>query len=396
MKWQAKPVESPAEPSTARAATAPAPAQHGGGGGAPGGELKAAMDTVRQLIQAKQLDQAKHSLELILEKNPDFAPAYVFMGNVYAAKGEYEEALEYYDGALHLKKDMPLALLMAGSAYLKMGDLDKALAKMKDAIALNPGMIQAYLGASRVLTKQERFDDAAATLQDALKHNPQSEDARLALAAVYRQQGRTDDAIRGLESLVERDEESWQARLQLARILADHGQEARAVEFFKQAASIKPDNAQIPYLLGRTLAQLGDHDGALRELEKVSAIDPENVLAKVETARVHMAQSRLPEARKLLILLAKGDRNLGLVHRTLAEVFMHEGRFDEAVAEFRASVLSNEKLRETHPEIASIEEGKAGDEQIAAAYLEAFRKFEEAGRHVSEPEAAGAKSSNAA
>lgn len=392
MKWQAKPVESPAEPSAARAATPPAPAQRGG---APGGELKAAMDTVRQLIQAKQLDQAKHSLELILEKNPDFAPAYVFMGNVYAGKGEYEEALEYYDGALHLKKDMPLALLMAGSAYLKMGDLDKALAKMKDAIALNPGMIQAYLGASRVLTKQERFDEAAATLQDALKHNPQSEDARLALAAVYRQQGRTEDAIRGLESLVERDEESWQARLQLARILAEHGQGTRAVEFFKQAAVIKPDNAQIPYLLGRTLLESGDHEGALREFEKVSAIDPENVLAKVETARVHMAQSRLPEARKLLILLAKGDRNLGLVHRTLAEVFMQEGRFDDAVAEFRASVLSNEKLRESHPEITSVEEGRAGDEQIAAAYLETFRMIEAAGRHVSETEAAGSKSNAA-
>ncbi|HOE44159.1 MAG TPA: tetratricopeptide repeat protein, partial [Rhodoferax sp.] len=112
-QWNAK-VKMPSEGQQGRGA------QQDRGGAASAGksragnsDLKAALDSARALFQAKRHDEALRAFEAILEKNPDAVPAYLGIGNVHAAQGHLDDALEYYAGALHIKKDFAPAMVMS-------------------------------------------------------------------------------------------------------------------------------------------------------------------------------------------------------------------------------------------------------------------------------------------
>jgi tetratricopeptide (TPR) repeat protein len=350
------------------------------GSGSVGGELKASIDSVRQHIRERNFAEASNILDRIFEENPDFPPAYLFMGVVYAAKAEYDQAIEYFEGALHLNKDMPVALMLLGGVYAKKGMFDKALQKFRSAIALKPTLEKAHIDSARVYQKTGRPEEAMECLRQALERNPQSEQARIAMSGLFREQGRIDDAKKELEGILQVNEDSWHARVLLARLMTGPSEGQRAVQLLSEAAQLKPEGGKIKFLLGKKCFELGRYDDALRAFSAVVESAPENVLAQVEVARVKAAQGHLADARRILIQLSKGKRSLGAVHRCLAEVFVKEGRYSEAVAEFRAIVVGNEKVAKQHPELGAALEVKGSDEDIAKGCLEAFARAVAAGR----------------
>ena len=353
------------------------PSEDGGRGGS---ELKASIDSVRQHIRERKFAEASDILDRIFAENPDFPPAYLCMGMVYAAKAEYDQAIEYFEGALHLKKDMPVALMLLGGVYAKKGMFDKALEKFRSSIALKPTLEKAYIDSARVYQKTDRPEEAMKCLQQALARNPQSEQARIAMSGLLREQGRIDDAKNELEGILQVNEDSWHARVVLAKLMTGPSEGQKAVQLLSEAAQLKPEAGKINFLLGKKCFELGRYDDALHAFSTAAERNPQNVLAQVEVARVKAAQGHLADARRILLQLSKGNRSLGAVHRSLAEVFVKEGRYAEAVAEFRAAVLGNEKLAKRHPELGAALEAKGSDEEIAKGCLEAFARVAAAGK----------------
>jgi superkiller protein 3 len=382
--WNAKVKDAPAAAETgARAAVVgerrggARPGQPGAGGA--DNSLKAQLDEARDMMKEQRFDEALAAYETILEKNPDAAQAYIGVGNIHARRGAYDEALEYYDGALHIRKDLPPALLMSGNAYLKKGMEDKALERFQQAVEVNPGMTQARLSMSRIYSKQGKTKDAIACLREALEYNPQLESAQLALAGIYQKEGNTEAALKEIEAVIARDPESAQGQFRYAAILAEKKDYERAIAAGRKAVAAKAESAPAHQLLGRCYLETGEHELASKAFAQASELDPTSMVAKLGTVQVKIAMNRLDEAKRILVELANGTRNLGMVHRTLGEVLMKQESWAAAAAEFRAAVLHSKRLVEKHPELKEIKLNPDEPRAAAEAYAQAFAQIDRAG-----------------
>jgi tetratricopeptide (TPR) repeat protein len=336
--------------------------------------LKAAMEAGREHFSAGRYDEAIEAFETILLDNPDAAPAYVGLGNVHARKGDYKEALAYYEGALHLKKDLVPALLMSGNVYMRQGDFARAIEMYKKALAVNPGLDRARLGMGGAYAKMGMFDKAIECTNEALQYNPQFEQARLALAKIYLEQGDNEAALRQLQGILSREPQNISAHLQIARVFTAKNDFQGAVETLKKAVSIEPDNARILCVLGKCYMSAKEYELAAEAYAKAAERDPALIGAKIGKVRALMELERLEEAKTILSELSKGGKRVDAVHRMLAELFVKQGNYADAVVEYKAAVLNSMNLVEKHPELAAITAVPGDDKATAKLYRDAFEK----------------------
>jgi tetratricopeptide (TPR) repeat protein len=330
-------------------------------------------------MKEQRFDEAIAAYEAVLEKSPDTAQAYIGIGNIHARRGAYDEALECYDGALHIRKDLPPALMMSGNAYLKKGMEDRALERFQQAVDANPGMAQARLSMSRIYSKQGRTQDAIACLHEALEYNPQLQSAQLALAGIYQREGDTEAAVKEIEAVIARDPESAQGQFRYAAILAEKKDYRSAIGACRKAVALKADNSAAHLLLGRCYLETGQHELAAKAFAQASELDPNSMVAKLGTVQVKMAMNRLDEAKRVLVELANGTRNLGTVHQMLGELLVKQESWAEAAAEFKATVLHSKRLVEKHPELAEIELDANNPRATVDAYAQGFARIERSG-----------------
>ena len=347
----------------------------GGGGGGGGGGAKEAMDAARELFKAKRFDEARTAFEAVLEKNANMAGAYLGIGNIHAARGEYEEAMEHYAGALHSNKEFAPALVMMGNLLVKQGDKDKALLKYKEALEINPTLAGPRLALGRILAQTGRMAEAIECLTEAVQQNPQNEEAQIALSGLYQQQGDLDKAQQMLTTVVAGHPESWQAMFKLAKLLNIRENYKDAIQHCRQAMQLKPEAPMVHQLMGQCYLNDGELDLALREFNTVVETAPTMIAAKFGLVRALMKQDKLAEARKMLVELSGGSRNLSMVHRLLAELFVAQGQYDLAVAEYKAALIHGKKLVEKYPELLDVAKTPGDDKVVAAAYGVAFSKI---------------------
>lgn len=108
----------------------------------------------------KEWDKAKGDLLKIIEKNPNSAEAYNFLGYTMAEKEEnLSQALTYVKKALELKPGEGHILDSLGWVYFKMGDFQKALSFISHAHKLQP----------KEPTIVEHFGDVCFALKDKRK-----------------------------------------------------------------------------------------------------------------------------------------------------------------------------------------------------------------------------------
>ncbi len=121
------------------------------------------------LMLAKEGDHGRAEVELkrAIELNaadPDSVlgplPHYC-LGLIYAARGEFDEALEAYNAALELDADLPFVHNELGKVYKKQGRLEEAEASLRRAIELKEDLAGAHYDLMTVYMRMERPDLAA-------------------------------------------------------------------------------------------------------------------------------------------------------------------------------------------------------------------------------------------
>jgi tetratricopeptide (TPR) repeat protein len=160
---------------------------------------------------------------------PGNARAQGNLGNMLAAKGEFEAALAHYHKALELRPDQAGTHSNLGNTLANLGRIDEAMASYRKAIDIDPNFVDPHNNLAGLLLRLGRTTEAIEHYQKSLEIDPNHAMAHNNLGAALRQRRQLDEAV-------------------------DH---------FRQAVRLKPDYVKAHHNLINTLAQMGRFQEAL-------------------------------------------------------------------------------------------------------------------------------------
>ena len=132
-----------------------------------------------------QYADALNAYDCSIERNPNFAEAFVSRGIAHASQLNSTQAFRDYNQALELDSMLLSAYNNRGLLYSLDANYSLALADFNLLIQLEPDYIQAYHNRAMVHAAEGNFDLAMADLQEAIALNPDYAPSHQALGAVY-------------------------------------------------------------------------------------------------------------------------------------------------------------------------------------------------------------------
>lgn len=224
---------------------------------------------------------------------------YVGIGNVYLMRGSYKAAIENYDKALALNKNLATAYFGKGKAYYKERKYNEALSAYNDAIQKDPNYADAYLEIGKILYFADKFDEAATAFKKFSTLKPGSQEGNSYYAKTLYAQGRFDDALKILNEVLKIDPNSITGNLYTAYIYSEKKAEdsltqidyyKKAVEYF-QKVPLKEFEAEDFGKFGKVMENLGDNQKAIELYHCAIKLDSANSLYYYNLGIVHLSNN---------------------------------------------------------------------------------------------------------
>jgi tetratricopeptide (TPR) repeat protein len=301
-------------------------------------------------------------------------------------QGEPRQALDTFHRAVEKDPNFAQAWMAVGSLHLALHNEADGVDEMKRAVALSPNEPIYYKALGGALARMGRLEEALNAWYKVRQISPQDGDAPKQIALILIGVGRVADAIPELELLTATPEGS-PFLVQLAVAYAHVGQKGKALETFQQAvrqdSSVASLNTVAYVMTEEHLAldlalQYGEQ--AVREQESdtvsISLERPtyEDVRGMAELGGdwdtvgwTHFAMNHVDQAEKYL----KAAWNLyesPTIGDHLAQVYEKEGKKLEAIQTFAQVVASGNAPEESLQHLTSLEGDAArADREIETA-----------------------------
>jgi len=200
--------------------------------------------------------RAKEYFEKATEKDPDYAPAYaslaeVFLRTRFSPPTPTEHRVQsrrWAAKALQLDDTLAEAHNALARAWQQEWDWAAAEREYRRAIELNPNYSVARIWYCMYLNAMQRFDEAIVQARHAQQLDPASPLVNTWAASTYLYAGLTDEGMAAVQRALELDPTDSNASLVVARTYVTHAQYAEAIAELQRAISLKKERD--PLLLG--------------------------------------------------------------------------------------------------------------------------------------------------
>ncbi|GIW71760.1 MAG: hypothetical protein KatS3mg102_1302 [Planctomycetota bacterium] len=231
---------------------------------------RAAEVSGRVVRSASEAEEEIERLRQQLDGTSNDAKTYKKIGDLYAKKKDYEEALQAYERSLEAKDD-PLVRDAIGDLRLKL--LDEEIQALTAAARRGEPAAKGRLAE----VKARRLELAIEEYTRRVKQRPTESALRFQLGSYLLKARRHDEAITELQRAVKDPRRGPQARLLLGKCFAAKGLVDLAAKEFerarKSARGMDDLGKEATYNLALLYEQAGQKDKASAELEKIIEVD---------------------------------------------------------------------------------------------------------------------------
>ena len=251
--------------------------------------------------------KAIENLETALAADPDYAPGWALLSEVYSALIWYgvepavsaaPRARDCARRALELDDRLDnayctLALLKARYEWDWRGAEREFLA----ALRLNPGSAKLHFHyAMDFLTPMGRLEEAVGEIHTAQKRDPLSPMLQTAVGGCYHRLRRYELAVQQLRWTVSMEPGFYHAHLSLARSLEQMGRFEVARQEFEVARTLSDGDPLTRGELGHCLARMGEREAAARLLEELVEESRRRHVTPFARALIHLGLGQASEA----------------------------------------------------------------------------------------------------
>jgi Tfp pilus assembly protein PilF len=181
---------------------------------------------IAQLNHGKN-DDARASFARSLELDPRSVPALAYLGTTHAERGQYAEAVSFYERAIAADGRLAVPFYLAADTLLRQTEVDAPRAEryLARAVELDASFAAARLALAKLYVRTERWPEAAAQFERVVELEPGLAEAHYQLGRVYTRLKRTADAQRELATFKQlsdaQKEQKETERRELVRRLAN-------------------------------------------------------------------------------------------------------------------------------------------------------------------------------
>lgn len=249
----------------------------------------------------------------ILKDNPQDSFAKEVEGSLLLDRGDVAGALVDLQGAVTADPKNPANHYRLGLAHMARamadrtvaaGEIEQARQEFERALAIRPDFVMARLSLARIEIAKGDYDGAMKTAEEALKYDPSNLSAKIIQSAALLGQRKAPEARQLLESLRTQVPNSPDVAFQLGGVSLLEKKYKEADEEFRHAYDLNPANI-------RGLSGLVESD-----------LEQNKSDAAIQTLKAEIAKN--PDRTEMRLLLA--------------DVEVRIGKFDDAVADYQATV----------------------------------------------------------
>jgi eukaryotic-like serine/threonine-protein kinase len=224
------------------------------------------------------LEKSKEFFNQAIEKDPNYALAYVGLAEYYYVLSDYapvsaavQAPKERASAQKALAIDNSLAeahAVLAGSSQ-DLWEWDAAEREYRRALELDPNNTNARHWYALFLDRLGRFEEAIAQYKLALSLDPLNLTFNTSVAGVYADQGQYDRALDQFKKTFEIDPNYASAHDNISRLYRELGKYDLWLEEWKKAAALEndPDELSIAEEVARVYAKNGFRSAAIRQVE---------------------------------------------------------------------------------------------------------------------------------
>lgn len=220
-------------------------------------------------IAMKDSDKAMAQAQRIIEKTPNSARGYMFLGSVFESRKEYARAIGEVKNGLRIDSGNAQAMVYLGNLYEASGDYTQAMATYDDSCRKKPDYIPAIYAQGALLDqtgkKKEAIGKYRSVLEKSDSYVPALNNLAYLCASGY---GSKEEALRLAVSAFKRDPDNAGVLDTLGFALMKNNRLDDARKVLEKAVRLLPDNPTVTYHLALVYKESGEKDAALRMLQK--------------------------------------------------------------------------------------------------------------------------------
>ena len=253
---------------------------------------------------------------------------------IYAADGNWEGLIEYYQKKLEITPNEPELLGLLAAAYIEHQQPEEGITTYQKAVELAPTDANLRLNLIAAFRNAERFEDAATAYESLSEQDPDDFGIYRELGELYLHLEDEEKARATYQRMIDRDPENAGTHLILAEIYASNEWIEDAAGAYEKVISLAPSNLDYIEYFGEFYFRQGNREKAIDTWNMMVAADKgiaENYerLAQLLDTKNYRAEA-IAASRKAVELMPDVYR----YREALAKLLMKNEDYDAALAAY--------------------------------------------------------------
>ena len=295
--------------------------------------------------ELNQFNIADSLYKKVLTQIPTFRNAYLNLGNIALARGEYVNAVKYFK----LEKENKLTskvLIKLGIAYANVYEVDSALAVLKEATNIDSMASEAFMLIGKINRDNGDMDNALSFMKKAIEIQPDNWDYQLNFGTLLFKIGDLKNSLKFLENTVRINKWHYASHYNLGQLLLrlDRNEEAekyllradtlqqtnKRIGFFQENLKSNPQNISDWLKMGIALQSIENWNEAYEVFKIVDHLDPDNLDVKQNLAFLAISNQDTISGIKYYQKILSKDNSKSDIWFNLGLMYSYQGKFSAA------------------------------------------------------------------
>lgn len=230
-------------------------------------------------IEKGEFEEAINYFDKALEKEPKNVEIINNKGYALKEAGHYEEALQHFEIALSIDPSYKIAMFNIANIYDKLGGYDKAIEFYNEIIKDEPKHKEALFNKANTLAKAGKYEQAVSMYNKLIKNDPKHKEALNNKGNTLMKLKKYDEAIIQYDQAIAIEPKYIEAIYNKGLALAHKNKYEEALKYYDEAINLEPDNEKLWEGRRNALDKLERYEDIVKHTNDILNKHPENQTA---------------------------------------------------------------------------------------------------------------------